>query len=223
MSKVTKARHWCFVAYPESVAPDWLEKIKLSGLKCAISPLHDRDEHSDPMCDDGKKAHWHCIISWDGPQTYNAASAFTVDKLKATHPQKLESVRGYYRYFTHADDPDKFQYDPSGIQLIGGFDITEHCELTRSERMRLIGDVQDFIEDNDITEYRRLCFALKQAEMREEWDVAVSNTLFFNSYITSRRSELAAVRAADERRHEIDHGRKSDGDPEMIADLRAPE
>ena len=38
-----KKRNWTFVLYPESAPSDWIEQLKLSGLMCAVSPLHDKD------------------------------------------------------------------------------------------------------------------------------------------------------------------------------------
>ena len=189
MPKIEKARHWAFVAYPESVAEDWLEQLKLSGLKCAISPLHDKDEHSDPAVGDGKKPHWHVIVSWEGPITQSNAERLSVGKINGTIPVRLESVRGYYRYFTHADDPDKYQYEEKDIELIGGFSILDHTEMTRGERMRLMWEIQEFIDDNDIMEYGRLIRLLKQAGLREMWEVAFTNTIALNSYISSNRNE----------------------------------
>lgn len=196
MAQTTKARHWAFVFYPESAPPDWLEIVKLSGLKCAISPLHDRDAHSDPAVEDGKKPHYHSIASWDGPQTFSAASAFTQGKLNGTIPVKLESVRGYYRYFTHADDPDKFQYDPADILHLNGFDIREHYEMTRAERMKLMGEVQAYIRQHDIMEYADLLDALIDTGENDMWEVAATNTLVFRAYIASRR-HLAGGRKED--------------------------
>jgi hypothetical protein len=199
VSKTGKGRHWAFVAYPESVAPDWLEQLKQSGLKVTISPLHDKDTHSDPAIEDSKKPHWHCIVTWGNTTTLNAVKAFTVDKLKATIPVKLESVKGYYRYFIHADDPDKYQYDPAEIQHIGGFDMRDHSDMTRSERMDYIAEVQEFIELNNIMEYRQLTWSLYQTEGKSNrWEVAMTNTLLFNAYITSRRNEIAAVAAKED-------------------------
>jgi hypothetical protein len=180
------------VAYPESVAEDWLDQIKLSGLQCAISPLHDKDVHSDPSVKDGKKPHWHVIVCWGNNTTPNAVATFT-EKLKATIPVKLESVKGYYRYFTHMDDPDKYQYDAKKIKHIGGFNPLDFTEITRGEVNRLLWDVQAFIDDNDIREYGRLLHILKQTEQHAQWEAARTNTLFLNTYITSRRHELEAL------------------------------
>lgn len=196
MAKVTKGRNWAFLFYPESAPENWPDIIKQSGLKCAISPLHDKDVHSDPMCEDGKKPHWHGIVCWAGPVTFSQAAGFTQGKLNGTIPVKLESVKGYYRYFTHKDDPDKFQYDPAEIQHVGGFDMLDHTDMTFGEKMKLIGEVQDFIEENDIREYWQLTMELRKTDgMRDQWIVAMNNTVLFNAYITSRRNVIAEAEA----------------------------
>ena len=100
MAKTTKnnnvkKRNWAFVAYPESLPEDWKELLKLSGLQGAISPLHDKDVNPDG---EHKKAHYHIIVIYGAPTTYNNVLNFT-RKLNATIPQALENVRGMYRYF----------------------------------------------------------------------------------------------------------------------------
>jgi hypothetical protein len=188
MGKIVKSRHWAFVAYPESVEKDWIEQLKLSGLKCAISPLHDKDEHSNPEVEEEKKAHWHVIVSWRGPTTYETVFELT-KKIKAKKPIKLSSVMGYYRYFTHADDPDKYQYDNNEIQCIGGFDIADHSEMSRGERRNLLGEVQDYIRKYNIQEYADLLDTLRDNGMIDHWEIAVTNTLVFRAYIASRRHQ----------------------------------
>ena len=64
MSKtVVKSRVWTFIFYPDSAPADWRDIMLQSGLKIAVSPLHDRD-----FTDDGKskKPHYHVIAMWDG-------------------------------------------------------------------------------------------------------------------------------------------------------------
>jgi hypothetical protein len=179
--------------------------LRLTGLKCAISPLHDKDKHSDPKhADYGKlkKPHWHAVVSWDGPQTQNAANNITKERLKGTIAIKLDSVRGYYRYLTHMDDPDKYQYDKKDIQHLNGFDIADHIEMTANEKFKILATIQNFVDDNDIREYGRLCKLLLQADETDMWRVAASNTLYCNTYITSRRHELEAI--AEKQRQEAE-------------------
>lgn len=182
--KNVKKRNWAFVLYPESAPADWVEQLKKGGLKCAISPLHDRDVNPDKT---PKKAHYHVIVCYEGPTTYNNVKRLT-ESLHQPIPQPLEQVRGYYRYLTHEDNPEKFQYSKADIQTINGFDIREYVELTRSDVIRLKKEVMRFIRDNDITEYAVLMNILQDGgeATADMFEVASNHTLFYRAYLTSR-------------------------------------
>lgn len=183
-----KKRNWAFVAYPESLPADWIERLTLTGLQVAISPLHDQDLNADG---EPKKPHYHIIVCYSGPTAYSVVSALTAD-LNATIPQPLEQVRGYYRYLTHKDNPEKVQYSESDIRTLGGFSIRDFVELTTSEVNRYKAEIQRFIRDNDIVEYADLCDILLDAGMDDQWEVATHNTYFFDKYISSRRCSARA-------------------------------
>lgn len=183
MAENTKKRNWTFVLYPESAPADWQEIIKISGLMAAISPLHDKDVNPTG---EAKKAHHHILLVYSGPTTYNSVAKFTAS-LNATIPQPLESVRGMYRYFSHKDNPEKYQYDEADIRTLNGFNIADLVELSRSEVNEIKTRMLKLIRDVGITEYSGLVDFLLDNGMSAEFDVAVNNTFFFNSYIASRR------------------------------------
>ena len=183
-----KKRTWTFVLYPESAPPDWRAKIKISGLLAAISPLHDKDINPTG---EAKKAHYHLLLVYSGPTTYSAVATFTAS-LNATIPQPLESVRGMYRYFTHKDNPEKYQYDESDISTLNGFNIADLVELTKSEVNAIKAQIISTIRTVGFTEYADLVDFLIDNEMLVEYDVVVNNTFFFNSYIASRRFKTEA-------------------------------
>lgn len=178
-----KKRNWAFVLYPESAPENWRDMLIETGLPCAISPLHEFDV--DPN-GEVKKAHYHLILCFPGPTTFNVVKALC-DNLKQPIPQPIESVRGYYRYFTHKDNPDKYQYEEQYISTINGFDIADYVEMTRSELNEIKRRLQGVIRDNNFHEYAQLMDYLLDEGLPEEYDVASSNTVFFNSYISSRR------------------------------------
>lgn len=183
-SKNVKKRNWAFVLYPESAPADWRERLTKSGLQCAISPLHDRDLNPTG---EPKKAHYHVILCYEGPTSFNVVKRLTED-LNQPIPQPLEQVRGYYRYLTHEDNPEKAQYSKADIQHINGFDIREFVEMTKSEVLRYKREIIEFIRDNRLTEYADLVDALYDSgeAMADHFEVATNNTLFFKSYLTSR-------------------------------------
>ncbi len=186
-----KKRNWALIAYPDSLPDDWLQILADTGLQVAISPLHDSDLNPDG---EPKKAHYHLILCYPGPQTYNAVKTLA-DSLHCPIPKPLESIRGAYRYFTHLDNPEKFQYDASLIQCLNGFSILDYVELTKSEVLRIKQDLQGFIRAQNVMEYSDLMDALQDAGNTDYYDVASSNTYFFEKYISSRRNK--AKNAAD--------------------------
>jgi hypothetical protein len=181
--KSIKKRNWVFVAYPESAPENWRDILRETGLQCAISPLHDRDVDSDGK---KKKEHWHVILCYSGPTSYNVVARLT-SSLNASIPQALEQVRGYYRYLTHKDNPEKHQYDERDISFIGGFNIADFVELSKSEVNQIKRALQSLIRTEGFTEYGDLMDYLLDNEMFSEHDIASGHTYFFDKYIASKR------------------------------------
>ena len=184
-TKNVKKRYWAFVLYPESAPENWRELLQQTGLQCVISPLHDKDIDADGK---PKKAHHHIILAYSGPTTYNAVRTLT-ESLKQPIPQALEQVRGYYRYLTHKDNPEKAQYSEDDIKTINGFNVADFVELTKSEVNAYKRKLQTLIVTADICEYCDFMDLLLDSEMWTEYDIASNNTYFFEKYISSRRNK----------------------------------
>lgn len=176
-----KKRNWGGVVYPESAPDDWKEILKLKGISFAVSPLHDKDVNPTG---EKKKAHYHIILSFTGPTTDKTVKQI-MDELSQPLPIPLESVRGYYRYFTHQDNPEKYQYDKREIELYNGFDVTD--VINSFEVFQSLKEIQILILENDIYEYSDLLDYLMEKDFMELWNVATTHTLFLNTYITSKR------------------------------------
>lgn len=181
-----KKRNWGGVVYPESAPEDWKEILKLKGISFAVSPLHDKDI-SDEVSKELKKPHYHIILSFAGPTTDKTVNDI-MKELNQPIAIPLESVRGYYRYFVHKDNPEKYQYNESLIELFNGFDVTD--VLNNFEVFSCLKEIQRFILDNQIIEYSHLMDLLLESELMELWNVASSHTLFLNTYITSKRNHF---------------------------------
>lgn len=182
-----KKRNWAMVVYPESAPENWLEILAQTGLQCAVSPLHDKDVNANG---ETKKPHWHVIVCYSGPTSYSVVCGLT-SKLNAPAPQALEQVKGYYRYLTHMDNPEKAQYDPNDIRTVNGFNIMDYADLTRSEVDSIKFNLLALIRTESFTEYADLMDFLQDNGMMTEFGIASSNTIFFNSYISSRRNKVA--------------------------------
>lgn len=183
--KVNKSANWVFELYPESMDPDSFkiiqEKIQ---VPMAISPLHDKDVNPDGT---PKKAHYHVLVMYDGPTTYNNIKTNITDVLKGTNPFPCLSVRGSYRYHLHLDNPEKYQYDDRDRTLLCGFDVNKVNSLTQTEIFKLLKEIQKFIIENHVLEYSELLDILLDNELFNMWDVASTHTLLLKSYIDSRR------------------------------------
>lgn len=184
--KNVKKRNWAFVVYPESLPQNWLNLLEESGVQCAISPLHDKDVNADNTI---KKPHYHVLLTYENTTTYNAVKDF-ISKFNGTIPQPLEQVRGYYRYLTHKDNPEKAQYNENDICLINGFNILDYVELTTAEINAIKKELQKIIRDNQIMEYSDLMDYCLDNDLNNAYDVASNKTIFFNTYITSYRNKF---------------------------------
>lgn len=183
-SNIQKSKFWAFVAYPDSLPDDWLDLLQETGLLFCVSPLHDRDLNADGT---QKKDHYHVILLFNGPTTFNHVKNIT-SALGQPIPIALLSVRGYYRYLTHIDNPEKAQYDKSLIRHFNGAIVEDFYQLSTFEVNEFKITIQKIILDQDILEYSDLIdFLLFTEANMDLYDIATNHTLFFNSYIRSRR------------------------------------
>ena len=183
MKRIT-GRSWAFVMYPESMPENWQEIITELGLPMAISPLHDKDINPTG---EQKKAHYHVICYYENSTTYNNVKTNVCDRLNATIPQKLESIRGMFRYHIHLDNPEKYQYDDRDRQFFNGFDIDLANKLTRTETLKYLLQVYEYCDSNNISEYSVLVRCLKAQDMINLLDVITFNTLPVKTFLESKR------------------------------------
>lgn len=188
--KSIKKRHWACVIYPESLPENWREIIAQSGLQCALSPLHDKDVNADGEV---KKAHYHLLFTYDNPASTATAKLFA-DKLNAPAPQWVDSLKGYYRYLTHKDNPEKAQYSEAEIEHFGGFNplnLLSSSEIAERNK-QANREVIKLIREMEITEYSDLIDILLDGESDNEdftelYEYVASHTIFFCAYLQSKR------------------------------------
>lgn len=183
-----KKRAWAIVCYPDSLPDDWQDFLVHTGLEVAISPLHDKDFNPDNT---PKKPHYHIILVYQNPTTYKNVKDNICFYLNCPIPQPLESVKGYYKYLTHKDNPEKAQYDENNIVLLNGFDSSNYTNMSLNEITMYLNKITDFIEDLQITEYRDLIILLKKDEqLRFLLPIALSKTIVLNAYIKSLKYKI---------------------------------
>lgn len=178
-----KSRYWSFIVYPESTINNWQDKLCELGVVFAVSPLHDRDINPTG---EPKKAHYHVLLEFEGPTTYKNVKENICDIVNGTIPVKVISLRGYYRYLTHLDNPEKAQYDIKDIKEYGGFRLELTTTETTALRIQIISDIQErnIKELSDLTDYY-----IEIGDI-DKLDLISHSTYFIDKYICSRRNKI---------------------------------
>lgn len=183
----TKKRNWCFILYEDSAPENWKDLLQRTGLEIAISPLHNKDLDATG---EPKKPHYHIILLFPGPTSGSIVWDLVVGQLNQPIPIPLEGVRGMYRYFTHRDNADKYQYDEKDIEVINGFDINAYADLTSADKSKIKMELVKLIREKVITEYADFIDTLIELDKDDYLYIGTTNTVFFNSYITSVRHKI---------------------------------
>lgn len=193
-----KGRHFCFVVYPTEKwirehapdcpydgssgwgeAPDdWQEQLQNTGLPFVVSPLHDKDTNPDGS---PKKPHFHVIVSWSNTTTYRNARVIAQTILHCPLPQLLKAVEGMYRYLTHADNPEKYQYKEIPRCYNGWERPLDNAAITA-----LKAEIRKLVYLHNCQEYGELVAVCVQLG-NEYFDVVSSHTYFFDKLCSSFR------------------------------------
>lgn len=187
MSKSDGTRNWWFILYPESAPSDWLDILRSKLVPFAVSPLHDKDVNKDG---EFKKPHYHIMLRYDGPKTYNKVLELT-RSLNQPIPERYESFSGAFAYLNHFNDPDKYHYEEQPA-LYNGFKAPRSPDAGGiTMKVKIIS----FARDNHLTEYSQLIEALADAELYDWLDEVISHSYAYVQYL--RSVHFMAVQKAD--------------------------
>lgn len=176
--KDTRARAFATVIYPESLPPDWLERLKGTMWKGFVSPLHDKDVNADGT---PKKPHYHVLIMFDGNSKKNYDTQIKpifekcFEKGFAGREEVMSTV-GYARYLCHLDNPEKAQYSKQDVTSFGGanYITTIGCA---EDNDRIQREILEFIETNDVMYFHKL--VIWAMENNDEWYQFLSKHCYF--------------------------------------------
>lgn len=179
-----RTRSWTFIIYPESAPENWREIIDQEFIEWLESPLHDKDMDATGA---PKKPHTHVLLMYPSVKTFEQVQELT-ERLNAPVAQMCASAKGLVRYMAHLDNPDKAQYSVSDIVPHGGADIAELLRPSSSERYALIGEMMNFVRDNDLVEMEDL-MDYAQANRFDDWYPMLCDNCSFvmREFLKSRR------------------------------------
>lgn len=128
-----RARAWTAIVYPESAAENWQQVLRDLLIECLISPLHDKDIL--PTGEE-KKAHYHVVLSFKNPTSYDKACEVFEEIGAVVPPAKecrVKDFRQMARYLCHLDQPDKHRYSMADVVSIGSIDYATLCMSAADE------------------------------------------------------------------------------------------
>lgn len=179
-----RTRIWAVVVYPDSAPDNWREILDDYHIEWAESPLHEFDTNQTGEL---KKPHWHIILAFDGPKSYEQVLEI-LSPLNCPIPQRCHSLKGAVRYFVHLDNPEKYQYSISDIVAHGGFDISDLLRPSSSERYTLIAEILDFVDAENIVEFQDLLKYARKEKFDTWFPLLCDNSAYVvGMYIKSQR------------------------------------
>ena len=192
MKKEKRTRNWSTIIYPrqteqdETTCPDnWADILGELGVKCAVSPLHDKDVNSDGT---PKKPHRHVLVAFEGVKSREQAAEL-FDRIGGVGAEPVNSLYGMTRYLTHMDNPEKAQYSTMDVLTFGGFEYRRYAstkEDVEKETVGHIGEIMEIVQNNLIFGFSDLAEVL-MTERPELFTVFRKNPYFFAQYLKSKQ------------------------------------
>lgn len=178
---------WTFILYPESAPENWIRILNGMHLMFIVSPLHDKD--TEEGTEKLKKAHYHILLKFPTKKSFEQIREITTMLNCPAIHEPVNNFQSMVRYLCHLDDPDKYQYPISEIQSFGGLDASDYLQPLSTMRRMYIRQMIDYIEENDISEFRDLVWYARRYRNDDWFNLLTDNcTYFMNMYIKSRRN-----------------------------------
>lgn len=177
----TRTRNFATVVYPESAPADWKEILAKHFVPCFISPLHDEDLNPTG---EKKKSHWHVMVMFEGKKSIDQVTDL-FNSIGGVGCEKINSLRGYARYLTHLDNPEKKQYDIEKVTAFCGADYMSVIGLS-TDKYKAIGEMIDYCEINGILSYSELLLYCRME--RFDWFRVLcdNGTVVIKEYLKSK-------------------------------------
>lgn len=188
-----RTRNWTVIFYPEDLPKNWTSLIDDLHFKWIQSPIHDKDINADGK---PKKLHCHNLFMFENVKTFEQVENMlkevfgeseTGTIIGVASPKQVADRCAIVRYMAHLDNPDKEQYNVSEIIGHNGADVMEILKYSASETREMIVAMEEYIEDNNITELADFSKAIRYEYPEWHMILATKMTIYFNAFIRSCR------------------------------------
>ena len=175
--KVSKAKYWVCVLYPESMREDWKDVISdLVQVPYAYC-IHDKDKDGH---DGDRKVHVHLLLAFPNTTTLNHAKKcfqlLYADKdSECKYCEQVMNIRYMYNYLIHDTESckknHKHLYDISERIEGNNFDIGAYEQITLKEKRMMLKELCDFIVGYHIYNFSDFYLCLLENFTDEYFDV----------------------------------------------------
>lgn len=178
-----RSNKWTFLIYLDSVLSNYIAILNSLCIPYILSPIHDKDVNE--KTGELKKPHRHGVLFFDSLKSYSQVSELLTSNLNTpSHVQIVMSSKGIYHYLTHAENPEKTQYDINDIESGCGFDLEAFIVENNSDEYLAqvidIIDTMNFVEFGSLVNYAR-------TNDPQLLQLIVQKTYFFAKLLDSRR------------------------------------
>lgn len=189
-SGVGRKRNFGFLIYPDSAPTNWKELLSDTHIPAFVSPLHDKDVNADGTI---KKAHYHVMLMYEGVKTDKQVEEVK-NLLGGVGNEIIHSLRGYARYLTHKDNPEKAQYNDKDILSFSGANYREVVMLP-TDADAIVSEMTLYIDKYFIYSFRQ--FFNYCRDNKEDWYYALlhGQSYVIKEYIKSLAWEEASGEA----------------------------
>lgn len=153
--KVSKAKYWTAVLYPESMIDNWEDNIADIVQVAYSYCIHDKDKDGH---DGDRKTHIHVVLAFANTTTYkHVLSIFQKLQPTCSYCEQVLNIRYMYNYLIHDTDScrkkGKHLYDASERVCGNNFDIGAYEQISITDKRKMAKELADFISDNCITNF----------------------------------------------------------------------
>lgn len=191
----TRTRNWTLILYRDDIPTDFIDRIDSLITPYCLSPIHDLDVNADG---EPKKAHYHLVIKFGQvkheQQVFDIfAELFGLSEesiVGVAKPQMITSMESMVKYLTHADNPDKAQYEEKDIIEGHGFNYHTYLKFSKQETIQKMQEIEELILNHGIYEYAFVCDLLTKLGRSDLYEIlTMKHTIHFNAYIRSMRHQ----------------------------------
>lgn len=170
-------RNWVFLIYEDSAPSNFLIYLDSLQVPCIISPLHNCDLNEDGTL---KKAHYHCILSFEGKKSYNQVLSL-VSPLGVNIVKSVNSLKASVQYFVHLNNKDKAKYSVNDIIVFNGFDYQQYFV---NDNKSVLFSLQKLVLNNHVKNMNQLLSIIfdtfDDVEASQYIDFIIKNSYFVN-------------------------------------------